>query len=261
MLLQKKYVGWIGSKEKKSPGYRREFWGWILGFMLMNAAPVPRYFALLGLSANVVSALIGASVAFTAILAVPLIGERMNRRQVLWTVFLFVALGVAGLRGGKLDSTLNMPALYVFFALPLVLSVACVLFRRHKRSKLLAVAFAAVSGAFGGYMVLPMRAVQIATSNILAWFVTPYLYLYILAGIASFVLIQYAYKDGDMSSVSPSMYGLQVLWPALASYAVFGAAFDWLQALSFVAIAVAVFFIARESPEAASTAPKEPQAR
>jgi drug/metabolite transporter (DMT)-like permease len=248
MVLQKRNVAWIGAADKKVSAYRRARSGWILGFVLMNLSPVFNYFALTGLPANVVSALIGANVAFTAILAAFFLKERLGKRRLAFILLLFAALMVAGLSGGSgSGEEFKSREFFVFFALPLVAAGLVLALRPKKKGKGLAVLIAAVSGALGGYMVLAMRAVQLASgAHFLAWFTSPYLYVYVAGGIASFGLVQFAYKDGEMQSVSPAYYGMQVLWPAIASYAVLGLPFDPIQASAFVGIAFCIVMIARE---------------
>jgi drug/metabolite transporter (DMT)-like permease len=246
MVLQKRNVGWLGAPDRHSAARRREMLGWLLGFGLMNIAPIFSYFSLLGLAANVVSSLVGSNVAFIALFSAFFLKERLERRRVLWSILLFAALALAGLRGGAAGTSFDPGAFYLFGSIPLALGLACAFIRFRRRSKGLAVILAALSGALGGYMVLAMRAVQLAAGNeVLRWFSTPWLYAYIVLGVGSFFLVQLAYKDGEMSAVSPAMYGMQVLWPALASYAVLGAAFDLPQILAFVLIVLAVSMIAR----------------
>jgi drug/metabolite transporter (DMT)-like permease len=248
MVLQKRNVAWIGAADKKVPAYRRARSGWILGFALMNLAPIFNYFALMGLPANVVSALIGANVAFTALLAAFFLKEGLGKRRLAFILLLFAALMVAGLSGGSgPGEEFKSREFFVFFALPLVAAGLVLALRAKKKGKGLAVLIAAVSGALGGYMVLAMRAVQLASgAHFLAWFTTPYLYIYLASGLVSFSLVQFAYKDGEMQSVAPAYYGMQVLWPAIASYAVLGFPFDPIQASAFVGIAFCIVMIARE---------------
>jgi drug/metabolite transporter (DMT)-like permease len=283
MVLQKRHVAWMGYKGRRDAAFRRDLLGWLLGFILMNVAPVTNYFALLGLAANVVSALIGADVAFTALLVAFFLKEKLGGAEIAWTAVLFVALGLAGFRGGSPSPGFSLSPYLLFYVLPVAVGLVTLLSRwrlaaRDKaapdggaagaataaatagaaaagaagagakpRHGKLAVVFACVAGAFGGYMVLTMRALQLAAGNdLIRWLSTPYLYLYVLGGILSFVTVQLAYKDGSMGTVSPAFYGMQVLWPALASYAVLGAAFDALQAAAFAAIALSIFMISRK---------------
>jgi len=273
MVLQKRHVSWMGRKGQRDAAFRRDLLGWLLGFLLMNIAPVTNYFALLGLAANVVSALIGADVAFTALLVAFFLKEKLGGAEIAWTAVLFAALGLAGFRGGSPSSGFSVPPYLLFYVLPVAVGLLALLARwrlavagrkvdpapasvaaaanpadaakpRHGK---LAVVFACVAGAFGGYMVLTMRALQLAAGNdFVRWLSTPYLYLYMLGGLLSFVTVQLAYKDGSMGTVSPAFYGMQVLWPALASYAVLGAAFDALQAAAFAAIALSILMISRK---------------
>lgn len=262
MVLQKRHVSWMGYKGPRDAAFRRELLGWLLGFVLMNIAPVTNYFALLGLAANVVSAMIGADVAFTALLAAFFLKEKLGKAEAAWTIVLFSALGLAGLRGGAPSTGFRTLPYAAFFALPVAVGLAALLARwrlgrsqggagaedgAKARNARLAVVFALVGGSIGGYMVLTMRGMQLAAGNdLVRWLSTPWLYLYALGGILSFAAIQLAYKDGSMGSVSPAFYGMQVLWPALASYAVLGAAFDALQAAAFAAIAFSILMISRK---------------
>lgn len=246
MILQKRHVTWLGYEGEKGSAYRRDVVGWTAGFILMNLSPIGNYFALMGLPANVVSALLGSNVAFSAILISRLLGERLGKVRLAWTLFLFAFLGLAGLRGGSADSDINRLALYVAVALPAALIGWAWPAMKREPGKRLAVVTAMIAGALAGSMVISMRALQIdAGYDMLRWLRTPWLYLYFLAGLLSFTSIQLAYKHGDMASVSPAFYGMQVIWPALASYAVMGAAFDAIQVAALGAIALAVAAIAR----------------
>lgn len=256
MVLQKGNVGWIGRKGGLGRESRRERRGWTAGFLLMNLAPVFNYCALLGLAPNVVAAMVGSSVAFTTLLAALVLKERIGARRLAWTGGLFAALALAGLRGEAAGESLSGTALAVFVALPpaVGLFLAAARTRRRRRAPAsrdprargLASAIAASAGAAGGSMLLSMRAVQLSAGPSMgSWLRTPYLYGYAVAGISAFILIQLAYKDGEMSSVSPVFYGMQVLWPALATYAVFAAPFDLIEAAAFGAIALTILFISR----------------
>lgn len=255
MLLQKKHVGWIGAADRRSRGFRSQLAVWVLGFTLMNLATVPRFFALYGLPINVVNAFFGSNVAFTAVMAVFILKERMSARQILWSAFLLAALVVASARGGLPESALSRPWLVLFFAVPAVVGVACIAARRRKVSVALAVLLAACSGAMGGYMNLPMKAIQ--TGGLDPASIAFFIVLFFVPGFLSFALVQLAYKDAEMSVVSPAMYGFQVLWPALASYWVFDAVFDPVQALALASIALAVFLVSRpeKGRESAPAAP------
>jgi drug/metabolite transporter (DMT)-like permease len=268
MALQKRHVGWIGKKAKLPPPAAgpepwverrrkgrtlRDFAWWFLGFMLVNIVPVFQYFALLGLSTNVVGAAAGTSIAFTAILAVFFLKERLGRRRLAWTFLLFAAIVAAGFLGEGGSSSpegLSPSALYAFLGLPLALGAGLLLFRSRLKSPRLGALMAAISGALGGFMVFPLRALQVdADPGIVGWLASPYLYAFLAAGFSSFILIQAAYKDGEMAAVAPAFYGMQVLWPALGSFLVFGAKFLPAQIVAFVLVAVCVAAIAGASPK------------
>jgi drug/metabolite transporter (DMT)-like permease len=260
MSFQKRHIGWIGrpvtlppERERRRAGRsRRDFALWFLGFMLVNVVPAFQFFALTGLSTNVVGAAAGTSVAFTAILAKLFLKERLGKRRLAWTVLLFAAIAAAGFlgEGGSSEAEdLSPAALYVFLGIPLALGAA--LFAARWRLKgtrqraSLAASLAAVSGCLGGFMVFPLRALQVdAGPGIAGWLASPYLYALLAASASSLVMIQAAYKDGEMAAVAPAFYGMQVLWPALASYFVFGAKFLPIQTAAFALVGVCVAVIA-----------------
>lgn len=270
MALQKRHVGWIGSgsrgraqaadgsappvERRRRGRARRDFAFWFLGFMLVNIVPVFQYFALMGLSTNVVGAAAGTSIAFTAILAVAFLRERLGKRRLAWTLLLFaaiVAAGFLGEGGSSAAAGLSPTALYAFLGLPLLLGACLLLLRRPFKGPRLAAAMAAVSGALSGFMVFPLRALQVAAGpGIAGWLASPYFYAFLAAGFSSFVLIQAAYKDGEMAAVAPAVYGMQVLWPALGSFLVFGAKFLPAQIAAFALVAVCVLAIAGFHPAA-----------
>jgi drug/metabolite transporter (DMT)-like permease len=269
MALQKRHVGWIGRKARPKPELERrregrllrDFFFWFLGFMLVNIVPAFQYFALMGLSTNVVGAVAGTSVAFTAVLAKLFLRERLGKRRSAWTVLLFAAIAAAGFLGEGGSSRVegfSPAALYLFLALPIVAGGALFAFRGRLKGPRLAAALAAISGCLGGFMVFPLRALQVAAEpGIAGWLASPYLYAFLAAGFSSFVLIQAAYKDGEMAAVAPAFYGMQVLWPAIGSHLVFGAKFLPVQTAAFVLVAVCVTVIAGVHPTAKAGPPRK----
>jgi len=244
MVLQKKNVGWFGFKGRKDRRHRAAKYGWILGFTLMNAHPIFNYFALLGLPPNVVAAMVGTNVAFTSILAAVLLGERLPPRRIGAIVVIFGAVATLGLRGGSARPAAVVDNwLYFFGGFPLAIAAFCALFRRSLKGPVFPTLVAAVAGSLGGYMVLVLKALQITRTSPIGWFATPYIYLYIVAGISAFSLIQLAFKSGDVSAVSPADYGMQVLWPAISSYFVFAMRFDFVQMLCIALIIAAMLLI------------------
>jgi probable blue pigment (indigoidine) exporter len=254
MTLQKAHIGWLGSKSPRDGVSRRDLWLWLLGTTLMNIVFIFNYLALTGLSTNVVGAITGTSVAFTAMLSALVLKERPGARRITWTIVLFAAIAAAGFlgeRGSSGGEALSPVALYAFLALPLAAGGVLLALRQRFKGTRFAVGIAASSGALGGFMMFPMRAVQVAADPSLAGIiVSPYFYSYLLAGATSFILIQAAYKDGEMSTVAPALYGMQVLWPAVGSIFVFGAEFRPAQAAAFVLVAFCVAAIAGAQPQA-----------
>lgn len=255
MTLQKRHIGWIGrgrGRDAAGPLVSRDFATWLLGTFLMNIVWIFNFIALMGLSTNVVGAITGTSVAFTAILAELMLKERLGKRRLVWTIALFAAIAAAGVLGDRGSSGadgLSPIALYASLAIPFAAGGLLLALRGRLKGPRLAAWIAAASGALGGFMIFPMRAVQLAIGSGFAGIVSsPYLYAYLVAGAASFVLAQVAYKDGEMATVAPALYGLQVLWPAIGSIFVFGTPFRAAQAVAFAAVGLCVAAIAGARP-------------
>lgn len=268
MTLQKRHVGWIGRRPSRIPWrpadmppeaerrragrFYRDFGLWFVGFMLVNTVPVFQYFSLMGLSANVVGALSGTSVAFTSVMAWLLLREKLGPGRLTWTIVLFAAIAAAGFLGEGDASDIDEFSTTAFYAclfIPLVAGALLLAIRRSQKGPRLAAFTAAASGCLGGFMVFPLRAIQVAAkASIVGWLSSPYLYSFFAAGISGFVLTQTAYKDGEMSSVAPAYFGMQVLWPAIASYFVFGSRFIPVQTLAFALVALSVAFISGFHP-------------
>ena len=247
MVLQKRHVFFVGHKGLHDAAFRRDRRGWLAGFVLVNLAPPFNYLALLGLPANVVAAATGSNVAFAALFSALLLGEKIGARELILSLLLFGAIAVAGLRGGvvSVSSAPEIHFVWLFILVPFALAALSVMFRSRSRSPGLAVAIGALSGAMGGFMLIPLKLLGGLGPGILAWLAAPWLWLYVGAGVFSFALVQLAYKDGEMRRVAPAYYGLQVFWPALASLFVFSQPFDPAQWVALAAIGACVALMAR----------------
>lgn len=260
LILQKRHGSWIDyhlgslsgarllsdpTTQEMTKGTRfKELLLWLLGFGLMNLRSVFVYIALYGLRPNVVAAASGSSVAFTALLSVPLLHEHISAKRFSWTLVLFVALAFLGFHGSPGSGDFSDLGLSIAFAIPVVASVVLVALRRKFDGPALAAALAGTAGAFAGFMVLAMEGLK-SLPRLADWLTAPYIYMYLVCGVASFLLNQAAYRKGKMSVIAPSYYGLEVLWPAVASYGVVGAWFDPLQVISILVIAGSILMLAR----------------
>lgn len=243
MVLQKRNVLFIGYKGPRDAVFRRHRLGWLLGFTLVNLAPPFNYLALLGIPANVVAGVAGSNVAFAALFSALFLGERLGPRQALYGLLLFLGIGLVGLRGGAPAAASRPLLLWLALLLPLLAALAALAWRRRGRSEGLATLIGGLAGALGGFMLLPLKLLGLET-GLGAWLSAPWLWLYLVAGLASFSIVQLAYKDGSMRRVAPAYYGLQVLWPALSALFVFGLTFDALQLLGLAIIGLCVVLIA-----------------
>ncbi len=250
MVLQKKNVGWFAHRGNKKEGrYRRAKYGWLLGFTFMNLQPVFNYFALFGLPPNIVAAMIGTNVAFTSILATILLGERLGLKRILAVVVIFGAVAVMSYTGEELArgiAGMSERLYYAFGIIPFATGVVLALGRRRLcRLRGFPTLIAAVAGALGGYMIVTMKALQLhSQGGLLSWLGKPYVYIYFIAGAMNFSIIQLAFHHGEVSTVSPADYGMQVLWSAVTSYLVFGLRPDLLHLACITLIVASIVVIA-----------------
>jgi drug/metabolite transporter (DMT)-like permease len=244
MVLQKANIDFIGHRGQRDQAYRRHRVGWLLGFLLTNLAPPFSFVALLGLAPNVVAGVAGANVAFTSLFSALILRESLGRRSLFAGGVLLFAIVLAGLRGSGSRGPGSAGLAALCFALPLALGLLGLLVRRRRRGPGLAVLLGALAGSLGGYMLLPLAFLGGLGPRPLDWLLSPWLWLYLACGLGSLALLQLAYKDGAMNRVGPAYYGLQVLWPALASIPVFGLPVDGLQLLAFALIGLCVVVVA-----------------
>jgi len=244
MVLQKRHIAFIGYKGKRGAAFRRDRSGWLAGFTLVNVAPLFNYLALLGLPANVVAGVAGSNVAFAGLFSAFLLGERLESRALGPTILLFAGIALAGLRSGGSPETANFAFIWVFMLVPLALAAVALVLRGRGKSQILAATIGGVAGCLGGFMIVLLKLLGTAEPTIAGWLASPWLWLYLIAGISSFSIVQLAYKDGEMNRVGPAYYGMQVLWPAGASLFVFSLPFDFLQWIAFGVIALSVGLIA-----------------
>lgn len=62
-----------------------------------------------------------------------------------------------------------------------------------------------------------------AGSTVVSYLASPWLYLYGLTGFGTFVIMQFAFKTGEMVLIGPIQTSFNIIYPVLCSYLIFGA--------------------------------------
>lgn len=248
LVLQKRGVAWFKHINKKSADYKYLRNIWLLGFGLNNLLSIFYYFALKGLTASVVGAMMGLNIIFSALFSKIILKEHLSKTVISLSLVLVVFIALANLTGQD-ESTVAVPAqieIYLFFLIPYVIAgIAQITQKLHIiKGELYAILFAASAGALEGFIIILIKALQASKGNDpLYYFSSPYLYLYIVASVSLISLMQIAYSHGRITRTGPVLWAMQILYPVLISYISFDTKFLPIQSAAFLGILLCVIFI------------------
>jgi drug/metabolite transporter (DMT)-like permease len=246
MVLMKKGIAWIGHRGPRDAAWRHDRATWFAGFLLSNLYVVPSLLALRTLTPHIVAAFAGFGVAVLVLLSRVSLGERLYRSDILYTAAIFLSIVVLNVfepSPGK--GPLNVPILAVASAVPLLLFASA--FIKGAAGSVRAAILASVSGMATGLIVALMKIlVDLHGFRVIAYFRTPYAYLYLFFSLGGFVALQLAYRSGTMLRTGPIQYGSSIVYPAICSVLVFGNAIKPVQTASLAAIVLGVAGILRK---------------
>ncbi len=248
MVLQKKGVSWFRWTDARDKRYRRARTLWFFGFTLNNLLALFYYFALKSLSPAVVGAMMGLNIVFSALFSALLLGETLAKRTVGGSLVLIACITVANLAApGSDEGGIPSPAVIaLFFAAPYALAAAAHAGRKILRlgGEYYALAFAAAAGALEGFVIVLIRALRIRHGDdIAAYFLSPYLYMYLAASVSVIVFLQIAYSHGRISKTSPVLWSSQIIYPVAISYVAFSVPLVPAQLAAFAGILASVAVI------------------
>ncbi len=248
MVLQKRGVGWFRHKELKNDHYKRLKRIWFIGFFLNNCLSIFYYFALKGLTASVVGAMMGLNIVFSAIFSSFILKEHISKTLAALSLLLVGFILLANLSAPAYEAAkIPDPTLIITFCgIPFVLVALAHLLRKTVglRDERYAICFAAAAGALEGFIIVLIKALQASKgSNPLLYFTSPYLYLYLLASVSLIAFLQVAYSHGRMTRTAPVLWGAQILYPVVISYLAFSVKLVHMQLAAFGGIIVCVILI------------------
>lgn len=248
MVLQKKGVGWIGWKGPKDRHYRKLKTIWFTGFGLNNLLSIFYFFALKGLSSAVVGSMMGLNIAFSATFSALILKEPLSKRIVTGSMAMvcFIVLANLGAPANAPSAIPNFWHIASFFVAPYVLIGSALAIRRLFRigGDLYAMAFAAAAGSLEGFIIVLIKTMQVNHGDdLLRYFTTPYLYMYIVASISLIGFMQVAYAHGRMTKTGPVLWGMQIFYPVAITYTSFAAPLVPAQLAAFSGILACVVLI------------------
>jgi multidrug transporter EmrE-like cation transporter len=241
LVLMKKGIAWLGWRGPREGRFYKNLAVWTAGFLLMNLYIVPATVALKRLDSHVVASVAGWGVVVLVVLSRLILGERAVPSDLAHTALIVGGIVVLNLlEQPAAGQTLALPA-YISVALAPFAIVGLALFVRTTPA-VGATLWAAISGMATGLLVMTMKIlVGEHGLAVRAYFASPYLYLYLLFSLLSFVALQVSLRRGALIAVGPVQYSAGILVPVLCAAPVFGRR---LHPLQFAAAAVIVYGVA-----------------
>jgi drug/metabolite transporter (DMT)-like permease len=254
MVLQKYSItGLTETGAKKPPGGKLKAI-WLLGFGCINLVPLFQFLAVGGLGTQKMGAATGVNVVFMLFLSAALLKERVTVSASIWAWVMVGAIAAANLIPQAGATGFSLPFVLAAGLTPIAFLLPVPFFLKTSKSASIAALCGAASGAFTGFMVIPLKFVNslLAGSSeyglqgiFSSWIFWALLFSF--SGAASLVLIQFAYAKGPMQASAPYFYGMAVIWPICWSYLVFAIPVAPIPALLFALVALSAIMIQRAS--------------
>lgn len=249
-VLQKKGIRWMGWKGPKDKIFYSNLGTWVMGFIVMNAFPIPSAIALKNLPPHIVSAFAGWGIIMLVFFSFLLLKEKLHK-----TDYIFSCLVVSGIvllnhfeeSSGSIPSisTPRVWGLVILCTIPIILILTGLLKFLNKRVKTWV--FASVSGMCAGLMVIMLRLLVVNFGYEISLYLgSIYLYLYLGSALLSFIGLQLALKNGPMIAVGPVQYSTTIIYPVFAAFLVFQQSIHPVQIIAIALIIYGVISILKK---------------
>lgn len=255
MVLQKKGVSWFTKRKAKDSRFRRNKLYWLLGFGLNNSLVLFYYFALKGLDASIVGAMMALNIVFTSLFSALILHEPISRQVATGSLVLIFFIVLAHVSGTTSTTSAPPPfhLIVFYYSIPFGLVLLAIWGRRFVslRNQPYAFLFALAAGCLEGIIIVIVKAIQNERGDrFLEYLETPYPYMYVIASIAVVSFMQIAYLNGKMTRVAPVLWGAQIAYPVLITYTAFSVPMSPIQIFAYIGIFACVLFIQMKHPEA-----------
>ncbi|MEV0717381.1 DMT family transporter [Asanoa sp. NPDC050611] len=238
-------------------------WPYLIGLALDGAGFVAQFIALRGLPIFLVQAALAASLAVTAVVAIPILKLRLGPIQWLAVAGVCVGLALLGVSAGHENA--DQPSWP--FRIGLTISVPVLALLGLAAIKLKDPARAAVLGLVGGlfFGIVALAARSISDVDFVRWFTGPEIYTLVVAGGLAFVFYTIGLQRASVTTVTAGLVIGETVLPSIVGVVALGDStrrgFIPVAAVGFALAVAASLMLARygsleESEEGAAASAK-----
>ena len=246
-VLQKKGVSWLNWKGAKDKKYAANLLIWGLGILLSYVVSIiPNGMASINLPPHIVSAISGWGITAIIILSYFLLKEKLYKSDILYSIVIIGAIFIIGIfQKASPIYKVNRYALYLLVFLPFLLLIPALL--KHTGNKIKTVCFSIFGGIGGGLTIVILNiAVKEYGASAAGYITSPYLFMYGLIGITTAIVMQLAYKYGQMVLIAPLQVSFNIIYPIICSYFIFNTPVGILQIGAIMLIVLSCYMILKK---------------
>ncbi|HLP57238.1 MAG TPA: hypothetical protein VK186_00340 [Candidatus Deferrimicrobium sp.] len=239
-------IGWIGWSGQRNSTFYKYLSLWITGFIIMNIYGVPSAIALKQLPSHIVAAFAGWGIVVLVFLSHFLLQEKIYKSDFLFSPAIVFGIFLLNfLERPAPEMIIDVKGMIFLSLLPVILFTLS--FNNRLSAKMKTVLFGSVSGMSAALMVVFLRLLVLKYGyQIVLYFDSPYLYLYIGFALLSFVALQMAIKNGPMMIIGPVQYSTTILYPLPAAFLIFHRDISLIQFLALGMIVYSVVAILKK---------------
>jgi hypothetical protein len=244
-VLMKAGSAWLKWPGTRGQPFRRARNLWLLGFLFYNVSIVPNLLAARILPAYILSAVSGWQIVVIVLLSAWWLKEHVFVTDYLYAALIVAAIFVLNIteKSGS-AGPVRVAAFYILLLAPFTLLLPIMI--RKIPVKIRAILAAVLSGCVNGISLVILNIITREHGfDILSYFLTPYPYLFLAAGVVGFITLQLALRWSDLMLVGPLQTSLTIVYPALCSFFIFGLNLGVVQIISIAAVVYACIAILR----------------
>lgn len=239
-VLMKLGIGWTGWTGKRNRTFYRYLALWVTGFIIMNIYGVPSAIALKRLPPHIVAAFAGWGIVVLVFLAHFLLKEKIHKSDFLFSLAIVAGIFLLNFfEKPASDNVIDIRGMIFLGLLPVILFILG--FGNRLSARMKTALFASASGISAALMVVFLKMLVLKYHyQIVLYFNSPYLYLYIGFALLSFIALQMAIKNGPMMIIGPVQYSATILYPLPAAFFIFHRSIGFIQ---FLVLGVIVYSV------------------
>jgi drug/metabolite transporter (DMT)-like permease len=245
-VLMKAGSAWLKWPGTRGQPFRKARSLWLLGFLFYNVSIVPNLLAARILPAYILSAVSGWQIVVIVLLSAWWLKERVFVTDYIYAALIVAAIFVLNIteKAGT-GSAVKPAAFYILLLAPFILLLPILI--RKIPNKIKAILAAVLSGCVNGISLVILNIITREHGfDILSYFLTPYPYLFLAAGVIGFTTLQMALRWSDLMLVGPLQTSLTIIYPVVCSFFIFGLSLGIVQIISIAAVVSACVAILRK---------------